>query len=122
MYGILTPDEKKEVRDLYRGAKNPFVQIEIICDLYQVDLQTVCKVLDVDYNADFLNRNMRYIRKAENPVEYAAIVFNWGSIQNFAAAIGLSERSVRDALKKKNIAGSKTGQIILETLKGIKRM
>ena len=34
MYGALTSEEEIEARMLFRGAKNPLMQIEIICDLY----------------------------------------------------------------------------------------
>ena len=34
MYGSLTHEEEIEARMLFRQARNPLMQIEIICDLY----------------------------------------------------------------------------------------
>lgn len=116
MYGSLTSEEEIEARMLFRGAKNPLMQIEIICDLYQVDLNTVCKALKLECDPELLKKNLRATHYDENPTVYAKIVLNWGTIRQFALQTGLCEQSVRKALRRRNMADSKIGKRILEEL------
>lgn len=119
MYGLLTPKEKIEVRTLFREAKNPLMQIEIICDLYQVDLDVVCNALRISCDPSELKKSLRAIRYSENPSEYTKIITNWGSVRQFALDTGIREPSVRKALKRKNMSDSKVGKRILEELQKI---
>lgn len=119
MYGSLTHEEEIEARRLFRQARNPLMQIEIICDLYQVDLNTVCDALNLKCNKDDLKKSLRATRYDANQSEYSKIILNWGTIKQFSVATGIRETSVRKALQRRNMADSKIGKRILEELQKV---
>lgn len=123
MNGMLTRQEKIECRMLYRDALNKRKQVTILCQLYDVDRETMCKALGIDFKPrpKKIHPNVQNaIDNSYHSKEYAKIVYNFGSLQNFANKLGVQKSTLQKMLSSpRKLSSFPTGRRMLAELEKV---